>query len=212
MTAADHATAHDLDDGTAKVRLLTVCTGNICRSPYAALLLREGLQWARPGAFEVTSAGTHALVGRPMDEASAALLAAKGLADDDFRARLLTDQLVRDQALVLVMASEHKDVVIDESPSAHRRTLTIRELAHALEDVGTRHDWQTLLADAGADDVVSRWKALPGIVATHRRRMRREDRDVADPYKRGASAFDRMGLEVDPAVRGIVLWERQFAR
>ncbi len=212
MTAADHATAPDLDEGIAKVRVLTVCTGNICRSPYAALLLREGLQWARPGAFEVTSAGTHALVGRPMEEASAALLAAKGLTDDDFRARLLTHQLVRDQALVLVMASEHKDVVIDESPAAHRRTLTIRELAHVLEDVGTRHDWHTLLADAGADDVVSRWTVLPAIVAAHRRRMRREDRDVVDPYKRGASAFERMSQEVDPAVRGIVRWERQFSR
>ena len=212
MTAADHATARDLDDDPAKVRLLTVCTGNICRSPYAALLLREGLRWARPGAFEVTSAGTHALVGRPMDEGSAALLAAKGLADDDFRARLLTHQLVSNQALVLVMASEHKDVVIDEAPSAHRRTVTIRELAHALEDVGTRHDWSTLLTDAGADDVVSRWRALPVLVATHRGRMRREDRDVADPYKRGQQAFDRMGLEVDPAVRCIVRWERQFPR
>ena len=212
MTAADHATAPDLDAGIAKVRILTVCTGNICRSPYAALLLREGLQWARPGAFEVTSAGTHALVGRPMDEASAALLAAKGLADDDFRARLLTHQLIRDQALVLVMASEHKDLVIDEAPAAHRRTLTIRELAHVLEDVGTRHDWQALLDDAGADDVVSRWAALPGLIAVHRRRMRREDRDVVDPYKRGQQAFDRMGLEVDPAVRCIVRWERQFPR
>src|SRR5688572_31723856 len=104
-------TAVDPTPTAEPVRILTVCTGNICRSPYAALLLREGLQWARPGAFEVTSAGTHALVGRPMDEGSAALLAAKGLTDDDFRARLLTHQLVRDQALVLVMASEHKDVV-----------------------------------------------------------------------------------------------------
>ena len=62
------------------IRVTMVCTGNICRSPYAAVLLRQGLAWARPGAFEVTSAGTHALVGRPMDEGSVERLAAKGLA------------------------------------------------------------------------------------------------------------------------------------
>lgn len=205
-------TAVDPTPAAEPVRILTVCTGNICRSPYAAVLLREGLQWARPGAFEVTSAGTHALVGRPMDPASAARLAAKGIADEHFRARLLTHQLLRDQAVVLVMASEHKDVVIDETPAAHRRTLTVRELAHVLEDVGSRHDWAALLEEAGADDVVSRWRALPQVVASRRRRMSRADRDVVDPYKRGDGAFDQMAREIDPAVRTIVRWERQFAR
>jgi protein-tyrosine phosphatase len=211
MTAADHVTAGG-STSAGPVRILTVCTGNICRSPYAAVLLRHGLEEVRPGAFEVTSAGTQALVGRPIDEGSAIRLAALGLADAEFRARLATSRVLRDQALVLVMTSAHKERVLEESPLAFRRTFTILELAHALEDVVTRHDWQTLLADAGADDVVSRWTALPAIVAAHRRRMRLEDRDVVDPYQRGARAFDRMSQEVDPAVRGIVRWERQFPR
>lgn len=205
-------TADDPTPAAEPVRILTVCTGNICRSPYAAVLLREGLHWARPGAFEVASAGTHALVGRPMDPAAAARLAAKELSDDGFRARLLTHRLLRDQAVVLVMASEHRDVVIDETPAAHRRTFTVRELAHVLEDVGSRHDWAALLDEAGADDVVSRWRALPAIVAAHRRRMSRADRDVVDPYTRGERAFEQMSREVDPAVRTIVRWERQFER
>ena len=206
------ATADPSPPPAEQVRLLTVCTGNICRSPYAAVLLRDGLQWARPGAFDVTSAGTHALVGRPMDEASAVRLRAKGLSDDAFRARLLTPQLLSEQAMVLVMASEHKQLVLDEAPGVHRRTLTIRELAGALDDIGARHDWAGLLAQAGADDVLSRWRALPALVAAHRGRGRRGERDVSDPYARGDAAFDRMVAEVDPAVRTIVLWERQFPR
>jgi protein-tyrosine phosphatase len=209
MDAADPS-----PEATEKVRLLTVCTGNICRSPYAAVLLREGLEWARPGAFEVTSAGTHALVGRPMDEGSAARLLAKGLTDDAFRARLVTPRLLAEQAAVLVMATEHKEPVLDEAPAVHRRTFTIRELVHALDDIGARHDWSALLAEAGADDVVSRWRALPALVAAHRGRGRdgRRDRDVSDPYKRGDRAFDQMAAELDPAVRSIVMWERQFPR
>ena len=209
MDAADPS-----PEATEKVRLLTVCTGNICRSPYAAVLLREGLEWARPGAFEVTSAGTHALVGRPMDEGSAARLQAKGLADDAFRARLITPRLLAEQAAVLLMATEHREPVLDEAPAVHRRTFTIRELAHAIDDIGERHDWPTLLATAGADDVVSRWRALPG--AGRRppqpRSDGRRDRDVSDPYKRGDRAFDQMVAELDPAVRSIVMWERQFPR
>ena len=208
MDAADPA-----PQDTERVRLLTVCTGNICRSPYAAVLLREGLSWARPGAFEVTSAGTHALVGRSMDEGSVARLRAKELADDDFRARLITPQMLGAQAAVLLMATEHRQFVLDEAPAVHRRTFTIRELASAIDDIAERHDWPGLLAAVGADDVVSRWRALPGLVAAHRSRGRgRGDRDVSDPYKRGDRAFDRMIAELDQAVRSIVMWERQFPR
>jgi protein-tyrosine phosphatase len=194
------------------VRILTVCTGNICRSPYAAALLREGLQGARPGVFEVTSAGTHALVGRPMEPAAVTRLGALGLADDAFRARLLTHRLLLDAAVVLVMASEHRDVVIDETPAAHRRVFTVRELAHLLEEVGRSHDWRRLLAEAGADDAASRWRLLPQVLAGHRRRMGRGDRDVADPYQRGDRAFELMSRQIDPAVRTIVRWEAQFER
>ncbi len=106
--------------------------------PYAAVLLRHGLEEVRPGAFEVTSAGTQALVGRPIDEGSAARLAALGLADAEFRARLATSRVLRDQALVLVMTSAHKERVLEESPQAFRRTFTILEFAHALDDIGER--------------------------------------------------------------------------
>ncbi len=160
------------------VRLLTVCTGNICRSPYAEVLLRDGLESA-PGCRQRRPAARR-----------------------------------QEQAVVLAMATEHKELVLDEAPGVHRRTFTLRELARVLDEIGERHDWAELLAGAGADDVASRWRALPGLVAAHRDRgrARRADRDVADPYARGDRAFDRMVAEVDPAVRSIVMWERQFAR
>lgn len=196
-----------------RVRVLTVCTANICRSPYAQVVLAAGLEWARPGAFTVESAGTQALVGYPVDAGSAALLDAKGLPHADFRARRLTPALLAEQDLVLVMAGSHRDWVVDEAPAVHRRTLTLRELAEAIADIGEREDWDWLLERAGADDVVSRWRALPGLVAQHRSRGRsRANRDVADPYRRGAKAFARMAEEVDPAVRTIVSWERRFPR
>ena len=196
-----------------RVRVLTVCTANICRSPYAQLVLAAGLERVRPGAFEVSSAGTQALAGYPVDEGSAALLDARGVPHADFRARRLTPALLAAQDLVLVMAGSHRDWVVDEAPTVHRRTLTLRELADALDDIGEREDWDWLVKRAGADDVVSRWRALPGLVAQHRSRGRaRGDRDVADPYRRGPRAFARMADEVDPAVARIVSWESRFAR
>ncbi len=47
---------------TGPFKILTVCTGNICRSPLAEGLLRKVL---RGLPVEVSSAGTGALVGVP---------------------------------------------------------------------------------------------------------------------------------------------------
>ena len=48
-------------------RLLTVCIGNICRSPMAEALLRAHLAAQGREAATVQSAGLAALVGRPAD-------------------------------------------------------------------------------------------------------------------------------------------------
>jgi protein-tyrosine phosphatase len=200
------------DDRDPPVRVLTVCTGNICRSPYAAALLRDGLEWARPGAFEVASAGTHALVGRPMDPSSERLLAERGVKDPSFRARLLNPRLVAAQDLVLVMTAQHRELVLDEVPSAHRRTLGILDLAAGLDEVGDHAAWARVLDQVGAEDVRARWRSLPDVLAAQRGRSAGRTTDVADPYKRGDVAFARMAVELDAAARTIVLWESGFSR
>src|SRR5690606_42013990 len=52
-----------------KLRVMTVCTGNICRSPMAEVVLRERLVEAGlDGQVEVDSTGTTGYeVGSPMD-------------------------------------------------------------------------------------------------------------------------------------------------
>jgi protein-tyrosine phosphatase len=67
-------------------RVLVVCTGNVCRSPAAELLLRDRLGAAD---VDVASAGVHALVGQPVDPPVAELLVERGVAPGGFRARQL---------------------------------------------------------------------------------------------------------------------------
>ncbi|HEX3606810.1 MAG TPA: hypothetical protein VH134_12870 [Candidatus Dormibacteraeota bacterium] len=64
-------------------RVLFVCTGNICRSPFAQVLTRYLLDVHLPAAaarFEIASAGVGAVVGSPMHPASRAALEPWGLA------------------------------------------------------------------------------------------------------------------------------------
>jgi protein-tyrosine phosphatase len=90
-------------------RVLMVCSGNICRSPMAEGLLRT--RFARLGAGTVTSAGIHALVGRPADPLAVGLLAERGVDISAHRARQLTPDLLAASDLVLVMEDAHRRAI-----------------------------------------------------------------------------------------------------
>lgn len=87
------------DRARAGALLLIVCHGNICRSPYAAAVLRRALQ---PLEVEVESAGLIG-PGRPVPEHAAATALAHGEDLSAHRSRLVTAQLVSSAALIVVM-------------------------------------------------------------------------------------------------------------
>ena len=120
------------------VRILTVCTGNICRSPVAERLLQAGLDQVLPGAFEVRSAGTRAMVGDPIQPLSADIVRMYGGTENSFAARQLTPKILRDTDIVLTMTSKHRGEVLQLDASLLKRTFTIREFARMLEALEER--------------------------------------------------------------------------
>jgi protein-tyrosine phosphatase len=109
------------------------------------------------------------------------------------------------------MGEKHRELVLDEAPSVHRRTLGILDLAAALVEVSRTYTWPDLLADAGAKEVRARWRILPELLLAVGA-MPTKVTEVDDPYGRGPDAFDRMSAQLDDAVRTIVYWEAQFPR
>ena len=120
------------------IRILTVCTGNICRSPVAERLLQAGLDQVLPGGFEVRSAGTRAMVGGPIQPLSADIVRMYGGTDKAFAARQLTARILRDTDIVLTMTSKHRGEVLQLDASLLKRTFTIREFARMLEALEER--------------------------------------------------------------------------
>lgn len=96
-------------------RILTICVGNICRSPTAEYLLRD--QLAHRG-IEVGSAGLGALQGRAMDATAASLLDEHGLDASAHRARQVTPALLREVDLVLAMEKSHLVALTRLAPEA----------------------------------------------------------------------------------------------
>ena len=104
----------------------------------AERLLQAGLDQVVPGGFQVSSAGTRALVGEPMQPISADIVRTFGGAPDGFAARQLTPKILRGVDLVLTMTSGHRGEVLQLDASLLKRTFTIREFARMLDVLDQR--------------------------------------------------------------------------
>lgn len=105
-------------------KVLTVCTGNICRSPAAEFLLRQRVGEVGR-AIETCSAGTGALVNHPVEETTRALLLLRGVDLSQHRASQLTRQRLRWADLILVMERHHRDAVVAVDPAARGKTFLL---------------------------------------------------------------------------------------
>jgi protein-tyrosine-phosphatase len=88
-----------------------VCTGNICRSPMAAGLLRHCLPDELKQRVDVTSAGTHALHGHQAHDHAIMAMSEIGIDIGYHRARQITREMARGSDLILVMEANQADIV-----------------------------------------------------------------------------------------------------
>lgn len=116
-------------------RVLLVCSGNTCRSPMAAALLRHA--WAKAGAgwdLEVSSAGTSTVAGLTATEHAITALSKRGLDLSGHRSRIVSESL-KDVDLVLTMTETHKQRILFLRPDLADRTYTLGEYAGSTGDV-----------------------------------------------------------------------------
>lgn len=103
-------------------RIITVCTGNICRSPMAQFSIERALAEAGLGSrTEVDSAGvTGWEAGRPMDPRTAAELRQHGYREsvlDGFRARAFEADWYGSRDLILALDHGHLSHLRAEAPA-----------------------------------------------------------------------------------------------
>ncbi len=123
------------------MRLLFVCTGNICRSPLAerlAVRWAEQALGANAATVHIRSAGTDALDGKAMDKRSAAALVELGGDPTGFKAQTVDPRMAEDADLVLTMTRRHRRLVLGAAPRALRHTFTLPEAADLLRTADLR--------------------------------------------------------------------------
>ena len=100
--------------------VLIVCTGNICRSPYAEVALA-----ARAPHLNVSSAGLSAMVDQGADEVAVRVSSERGLSLDKHQPRQLKTPIMSSADLILVMDDGHLERLLKRYPEARGKTFKL---------------------------------------------------------------------------------------
>lgn len=185
--------------------ILTVCTGNICRSPVAELLLRERLADL---SGLIHSAGTYDLGARPMTAEAqrlASLLGVPAEASAAHRSTALTEGQLRSPDLILVMTRDQRRHVLEMAPARIRAVFTAREFARL---AACANDEEILAAANGAGANSSdRLRAACRLVASLRGRVASAgdaQDDVIDPYRQPWEVYELTASQLVPAMEQVI--------
>jgi protein-tyrosine phosphatase len=169
-----------MNSSSRPYRIITVCTGNICRSPMAEMMLAAAFRAnGLDGEVSVDSAGTTGYeAGRPIDQRAARRLAITKLGSQHHIAREWQTPWFRERDLILALDVDHYAWLRDAAPDQEsmdkvRMLRSFDPLASGsdLLDQGIEDPWY-----GGHADFDAVWHqihgAVPGIVEYVRAALR----------------------------------------
>ncbi len=181
--------------------ILTVCTGNVCRSPFAEVSLRRQLTDLD---VRVMSAGTGALVGEPVPEQGQRLARQMGVDLSEHRGRQLLESDVREADLILALAREHRKAVVAMSPAALRRAFTVQEFARIADHFGNDVSTESDGSDSPDKDRLLQLIAFAARVrGTITPPDQPDDLDIVDPFLRSDVVYRESYGAIFSAVNSI---------
>lgn len=185
------------------VEILTVCSANICRSPFAEYVLQAKLAGI-DAPVVVHSAGIYAMGGSAMEHYAQDLATKWGAKDvDKHVSARVTREAVATSSLVLTATHSQSMALTDAVPEASTRVFTTREfgyLAARIDDTQFRAataDFGTNFADLIAQiDQLRQQRESPDGSAL--------DVDVPDPFGGDQAYYERAQELMIPGIDQVV--------
>lgn len=105
--------------------ILLVCTGNSCRSVMAGGLLTKMLKGK--GDYKIITAGTAALKGMRATAEAIQVMSDENIDVSKYTSQPLTDQMIEQADLILVMERRHKENILMRQPEARQKLHLLSE-------------------------------------------------------------------------------------
>ena len=108
------------------MKVLVICSGNICRSPMVAAYLRHRLSRSGMSHVVVTSAGTLGIKDAPASDAAIAAMAEIDIDLEEHRSRALSSADVRSSDWVIAMDGNHMATLAARYPRGQETRVLVR--------------------------------------------------------------------------------------
>ena len=112
--------------------ILLICTGNSCRSVMAAGLLKKMLKGK--GDYKVATAGVAALTGAGATGQTFQVMAENGIELTHHVSQQLTNEMLREADLILVMERAHKEHILKRLPAVGKKLHLLSEFGRPQEE------------------------------------------------------------------------------
>ena len=149
--------------------ILFVCTANMCRSPMAEGLLQAKLKREkRDGELRAESAGVWTDDGNRATDLAIQVMAGRDIDMSGHRSRVVTEDMVRDAALILTMTRSHAEAIRAEFPTYRAKVYLLSEMVGDAWDVedpvgGTLQQYEMTAQDI--ENVIERgWTRMMKLV------------------------------------------------
>ena len=180
-------------EGFKNMRVLFICTGNICRSPMGELLFRTYTQGT---SLEIGSAGTHSLVGHGIDPSSKALMYAVGIDSSQFRSTQLTQDIADNSDLILCFEPEQRHNIVVIAPTALPYTFTLTDFSNMCAYCAQHNMITGVTIQERLQSVIDQSMQI--------RPMLPPSATIPDPYRKNFEAFRSAARATNDAIRNIL--------
>ena len=109
------------------MKIMFICTGNICRSAMAHWLFKKKLEDVKIKDVEVYSSGTYAETGDVSTEEAIEVMEEYGVDLKQHRATNISKSDIENMDLILCATSEHKIQILRKYPKLNEKLYTMKE-------------------------------------------------------------------------------------
>ena len=185
------------------MRILFVCTGNMCRSPMAEGLARTVIDHRYPEKkqqFYFSSAGVAALGGNPPTSEAVEVMMERGIDISEHRAVGVTRSFIEASDLVLTMEEAHRKIIAGIAGGARPPVFLLLELGEAAGSLLAAPD-----GVRGGTDCLSELLRVAGKGERDDPLMRKKSRlEVPDPIGMPAEEYRRVAVMMEEAIENIL--------